>query len=478
MKLGIIIPYRDRKEHLNKLTPVVESILFQQEIPYEIFIIEQEEGKPFNRGVLLNIGAKLAEKAGCTYICLHDVDKVPEKVNYSYENFPVLLATNEVLEDGNIIKNPEEYFSGVVLFPLDQFKEINGYSNEYWGWGFEDDDLLYRCQTKRLKLYTRRLKTISKSTVGLAFNGFDSFVRSPMPYSLNNYTILISFKPNFFKCDPLRSVDNFSILSVSDGKKNNKSILDLQYSSFKRFSFITKNSKRKKVITTTDIVSPYQNVFCIVVNQFDRKCKVYQNGNLVSMVTFEGDVKIEGSSELNFFLGNNMKEIDKDNQFEGTIDYFAVFNHSLEPGQVQKISTDTVFGLTEKFEGYLSPHSLEVLYDMKIGTNSKIFDLSGKNRHGQVYHCDRVPVDTSPYSISYLPFRRSSLFKSLTHSNNGFNHRTQKWRTTETRKNQIRFYNEVVKGKVDLDKDGLSSVKWKELSNIQKGKVNYVKVSI
>ena len=30
------------------------------------------------------------------------------------------------------------------MFPIDLFKKVNGYSNEYWGWGFEDDDLLMR----------------------------------------------------------------------------------------------------------------------------------------------------------------------------------------------------------------------------------------------------------------------------------------------------------------------------------------------
>ncbi len=30
------------------------------------------------------------------------------------------------------------------MFPSSTFKRVNGYSNEYWGWGFEDDDLLLR----------------------------------------------------------------------------------------------------------------------------------------------------------------------------------------------------------------------------------------------------------------------------------------------------------------------------------------------
>ena len=39
-----------------------------------------------------------------------------------------------------------EYIGGVTLFNKEHFNWINGFSNKYWGWGFEDDDLLYRCR--------------------------------------------------------------------------------------------------------------------------------------------------------------------------------------------------------------------------------------------------------------------------------------------------------------------------------------------
>ena len=36
------------------------------------------------------------------------------------------------------------YFSGAIIFAEDGYRRINGYSNDYWGWGGEDDDLLTR----------------------------------------------------------------------------------------------------------------------------------------------------------------------------------------------------------------------------------------------------------------------------------------------------------------------------------------------
>ena len=33
-----------------------------------------------------------------------------------------------------------------IDFPVKKAPTIDGYSNKYWGWGFEDDDLLFRCK--------------------------------------------------------------------------------------------------------------------------------------------------------------------------------------------------------------------------------------------------------------------------------------------------------------------------------------------
>ena len=37
-----------------------------------------------------------------------------------------------------------QYFGGVSALTPDQYLKMNGFPNEYWGWGDEDDDIAAR----------------------------------------------------------------------------------------------------------------------------------------------------------------------------------------------------------------------------------------------------------------------------------------------------------------------------------------------
>ena len=53
-KLAIVVPYRDRREHLDIFLPHIQSFLKDKNIDYKIFVIEQSDSKPFNYGKLCN----------------------------------------------------------------------------------------------------------------------------------------------------------------------------------------------------------------------------------------------------------------------------------------------------------------------------------------------------------------------------------------------------------------------------------------
>ena len=162
-KLCVVIPYRDRETHLKSLLPTLEKVLNHDKIQHSILVIEQVQGKSFNRGMMKNIGAKWAIENNYDYVCFHDVDMVPIPgfADYRFENAPVHLAV-EVEQFG--FKIPyESFFGGVLMIPTNALIKNNGYRNDYWGWGAEDDCFLSRCVSSGLQPMRRNCR----------FNSFD-----------------------------------------------------------------------------------------------------------------------------------------------------------------------------------------------------------------------------------------------------------------------------------------------------------------
>ena len=193
-KLGIIVPYRNRYDHLELFKKAIIQYLNNTDINYEIIIIEQDNEKLFNRGMVLNIGFEMAKKLKCDYVIFHDVDMLPINVDYSYSDKPLHLATNFISSENVNRIVFDEYFGGVTLFPVKDFEAINGFSNKYWGWGYEDSDLLLRCKKNGIPLDSKFIRQKYVCDKALKFNGVNSYAKIKNTLNLNqNMTIFISF---------------------------------------------------------------------------------------------------------------------------------------------------------------------------------------------------------------------------------------------------------------------------------------------
>lgn len=131
----IIVPYRDRAGHL---VHFIRHMRQRFRDPVEILVVEQSPGKGFNRGKLLNIGF-LEANPQSLYFAMHDVDMLPVKADYSFPATPTHLAT-KVSQFRFKMPFPE-YFGGVTLFNEGDFRKCNGYSNNFWTWGAEDNEM-------------------------------------------------------------------------------------------------------------------------------------------------------------------------------------------------------------------------------------------------------------------------------------------------------------------------------------------------
>lgn len=152
--VAIIVPFRDlhveqkRSLHLQKFIPHMTDFLSLSSIPFRIYIVEQSsDGRKFNRGKLLNIGYDIAKKDGCRVFVFHDVDLLPspELLPY-YTDEPAPDKPVHIARVWNRYSLNLKYFGGVVTFSNDQFVAMNGYPNNFWGWGGEDDELYKRLE--------------------------------------------------------------------------------------------------------------------------------------------------------------------------------------------------------------------------------------------------------------------------------------------------------------------------------------------
>jgi hypothetical protein len=135
--LCIIVPYRDRIKHLGEFIPWMRKRFKEA----QIVVVEQMDNLPFNRGALLNFGFFMIGHE-YDYCAFHDVDMLPTKADYSYPGFPTLLATH--VQQFAYDMPSADYFGGVVLFRKEHFEKVGGYSNKFWGWGGEDNEMFFR----------------------------------------------------------------------------------------------------------------------------------------------------------------------------------------------------------------------------------------------------------------------------------------------------------------------------------------------
>jgi hypothetical protein len=115
---------------------------------FQIYIIEQSnDGRRFNRGKLLNIGFDIARSNGASVYIFHDVDLIPSSnLLPSYSAVPELGPVHIARLWDRYASNPN-YIGGIVAFSRRQFELINGFPNNFWGWGGEDDEMMKRLKT-------------------------------------------------------------------------------------------------------------------------------------------------------------------------------------------------------------------------------------------------------------------------------------------------------------------------------------------
>ena len=445
-------------------------------IDYEIFIIEQSDNKPFNRGKLLNAGYKYALDKGCDYFVFHDVDMLPEDVDYSYSDKPLHLATH--LQEHDYETTFFDYFGGVTMFTKEDFKTINGFSNDYWGWGFEDDDLLIRCIESDLEVD----KQISgegdiKTFESFKFDGDKSYISlkgKNKQLLEDEFTISVMVKPEKVIVNENKEYDEFPIISIPGYN------IGLFYNSFRRFFCQTYDENKKPYSTTTDILGESwthltmkYEIPTLLKESSTWRVSFYANGKLIDVIDMEREILQLSTDEI--FIGASNDTKTNDEYFKGLISNIEIFDIALTDDEINEISKNPNKIKLRNFGNFKSNSFLYSQINPILADESKCIDV------GREYDVSLNNIylykDTQSFK-TFLPkpFRRESKFNSLTHKTNSSN--GNKWVHRETRKNQVKYYNEVRQDIVDFRIDGLNTNRFKETKKEQIDLVTKISIEL
>jgi len=449
-KIGICIPYRNRQEHLEKLIPILSKHLEKQGIDYGFYVGHQVDDKLFNRGGMKNIAAEYAFNDGCDYVAWHDVDMLPfnETCDYSYpEITPIHIATK--LSKYNYGLGYDQYFGGVVLFNKEQVEKTNGYSNEYWDWGQEDDDLFWRCHFENYT--TGKVFKKYENKPYAKFNGESSFILLPTNRTVSNclhknHTISILFKAE-------QQQEKVPIWLVGD--KNKKFI---EYPIFRKDGSwtygISFNNSRSVTMTLFDKENNYWYNYAkrfeemwtwvtISYSEEDKSAYFYINDELIR--------NMNGIKENLPFPIDNLKRQDNVKPF-----LLGFCNHTGNhyKGFISEVKIFDEFYNQKNINNIFENNNLVLHYDF-IDIDNGVFDkISGVQAEGRDVDFFESDIEVIE---NILPYRKEGMFYCIPHSDEGFVN--GKWFKGETTaRNERRLVTEMQQKKIDYKNDGMNNI--------------------
>jgi len=470
MKLGIIVPYRKRPGHLRKFRQSIKSYLKDQD--YELIVVEQNDDLPFNRGKLLNIGFKVALRKQCDYVVFHDVDMLPVDVDYSYSDVPIHLATNFTNSKREIFKT---YFGGVTMFPSGLFKKVNGFSNEYWGWGFEDDDLLMRLTEQNVFTDFEIYDVPKESTSGIYLHGDESYVECNNTIdTTKDFTFHITFKPDDIIPDYDKDFDEYCVFSIPGWDTT------ISYNSFNRYKFECWDIGKECYQITSGYDYPKLTRISVTYDKSNRLLTMYQDGKEVGYKIISR--KLLNTKKEKFYIGIADTREDDRKSFRGFVSDFCYWDTTLAQNEIDEFVENPGMGYLTDIGQYSSSRKLKVYYDFKhIKLNNqfqyekgKVMNLVNVRNYATTYNCipkSQLELDRKRIAI---PARRKSTFEMVSHKPEGYFEGG--WKSKSTRLNQIKFYNEVLQNKTNLEEDGLSTLIYKTISKTEDKKYTFLSI--
>ena len=180
----IIIPYRNRKTHLDYFLEKSVSLLSKNLNKAHIVIVEQSDDKQlFNRGKLLNVGIQ-EYKDNTIYCMTHDIDINPSEATI-LKHYTKPVAEHEIV---GVYTSQWNTLGGIIKFTPTTMLTCNGFPNDFWGWGAEDKALQNRCEYFEYKINKNILNNDPmRHSFFTIFNDVEDRIRSTEYNKVTNF---------------------------------------------------------------------------------------------------------------------------------------------------------------------------------------------------------------------------------------------------------------------------------------------------
>lgn len=480
-KLAIIVPFRDREEHLNVFIPHMHEFLKGTGIDYTIFIAEQTDDRPFNYGKLCNVVVNEIDNE-YTYFAFHDIDMLPinDECDYGYPDSPTHLATNVEAHD-NKLPYPQ-YFGGVVLINREDFENANGYSNEYWGYGFEDLDLLYRLE--RSGAYLEKFYDLNQT-----YKRSDEF--DILPYRIENIEPSLRKKVNIIDYTKLNKESNFK------GRINiiTRGVIQESFSISLWFNDIDDISSKKTLMVLEGMdtglfldngylisqiwdndKTPHDVSIKYEKNKWNHAVFSYDNVKNILSVSLNNKTN---TTEIptNFIIHQEYAYINiSDNLSELKVGSLITFDSALNDDVISELY----------FDGYKKLDLIKNKYGL---TPSNIFNFKSLYKNsllldgGYCVNHLKLIGDSSYNTIEinttdelYLPIRLEGEYKSLVHDDDSDIIKKYYSHNPDITENSDIFFYDVLTNKLDYKTIGLSTLKYTILDTQEKENYELIRI--
>jgi hypothetical protein len=157
--IKISIPYRGMEKCKVRMLDVIDQCQDADDVFIQI-VEQSNDGRRFNLGKMINVGFDLCSNNSVNddwVYMFHPVDLFPKQGILPYKQGMEFVLKNHVSVIRYNVIGQAHFYRACQYSPA-AYRLFNGYTNEFWGWGAEDDEFFNRLRIKQIPSHYMNLE--------------------------------------------------------------------------------------------------------------------------------------------------------------------------------------------------------------------------------------------------------------------------------------------------------------------------------